>query len=71
MTLCCCSILKAYPLCALQINEEFKRITTVSLESSFMNALDVCTPKLMTLTEIKGRAAGQNIGRIKDMLLEV
>ena len=41
----------------------------LSLESSFMNALDVYIPKLMTLTEIKGGAAGQN--RIKDMLLEV
>ncbi|KAK0138175.1 hypothetical protein N1851_025511 [Merluccius polli] len=53
-----------------QINEEFKRITTVSLESTFLAKLDQCTPKLMTLTQSKGGAAGLKIRHIKDMLLE-
>jgi len=56
---------------ALQISEEFKRITTVSLESTFLAKLDQCTPKLMALTQSKGGAAGLKIRPIKDMLLEV
>ncbi|XP_052400084.1 sterile alpha motif domain-containing protein 3-like [Carassius gibelio] len=53
-----------------QISEEFKRITTVSLESTFLAKLDQCTPKLMALTQSKGGAAGLKIRHIKDMLLE-
>lgn len=55
----------------LQINEEFKRITTVGLESTFMAKLDKCTPKLMDLASSRGGAKGERIRRIKDMLLEV
>ncbi|KAE8280203.1 hypothetical protein D5F01_LYC20753 [Larimichthys crocea] len=53
-----------------QICEEFKRITTVSLESTFLAKLDQCTPKLMALTQSKGGAAGLKMRHIKDMLLE-
>lgn len=55
---------------ATQINEEFKRITTVGLESTFMAKLDKCTPKLMDLASSRGGAKGERIRRIKDMLLE-
>ncbi|KAE8297908.1 hypothetical protein D5F01_LYC02387 [Larimichthys crocea] len=53
-----------------KICEEFKRITTVSLESTFLAKLDQCTPKLMALTQSKGGAAGLKMRHIKDMLLE-
>ncbi|XP_060773208.1 uncharacterized protein LOC132883512 isoform X2 [Neoarius graeffei] len=53
-----------------KINDEFKRVTTVSLESTFMASLDQCTPKLMTLVQSKGGAAGLKIRQIKDRLLE-
>ncbi|XP_058481854.1 sterile alpha motif domain-containing protein 3-like isoform X2 [Solea solea] len=53
-----------------QISEEFKRITTVNLQSTFLAKLDQCTPKLMALTQSKGGAAGLKIRNIKDMLLE-
>ncbi|XP_076745832.1 uncharacterized protein LOC112433483 isoform X2 [Maylandia zebra] len=54
----------------VQICEEFKRITTVSLESTFLARLDQCTPKLMALTLSKGGAAGLRMRQIKDMLLQ-
>ncbi|XP_056332696.1 uncharacterized protein LOC130244337 [Danio aesculapii] len=66
------NILERWPALsdATQINEEFKRITTVSLESTFMAKLDKCTPKLMDLASSRGGAKGERIRRIKDMLLE-
>ncbi|XP_073469533.1 uncharacterized protein [Aquarana catesbeiana] len=54
---------------ATQINEEFKRITATSLESTFMAKLDYCTPKLMNVVSSRGGAAGMRIKQIKDMLL--
>ncbi|XP_063327036.1 uncharacterized protein LOC134625716 [Pelmatolapia mariae] len=54
----------------VQICEEFKRITTVSLESTFLARLDQCTPQLMALTLSKGGAAGLRMRQIKDMLLQ-
>nr|XP_055030313.1 uncharacterized protein LOC129419248 isoform X2 [Misgurnus anguillicaudatus]XP_055030314.1 uncharacterized protein LOC129419248 isoform X2 [Misgurnus anguillicaudatus] len=39
-----------------QINEEFKRITTVSLESTFLAKLDQCTPEIDGLDPIKRRS---------------
>ncbi|KAI3352123.1 hypothetical protein L3Q82_020934, partial [Scortum barcoo] len=52
------------------INEEFKRITTVSLESTFMSKLDQCTSKLMDTVSMKGGATGARIRQIKEMLLQ-
>ncbi|PIO14016.1 hypothetical protein AB205_0173250 [Aquarana catesbeiana] len=54
---------------ATQINEEFKRITAKSLESTFMAKLDYCTPKLMNIVLSRGGVAGMRIKQIKDMLL--
>ncbi|KAL6473044.1 hypothetical protein MHYP_G00192320 [Metynnis hypsauchen] len=54
-----------------QINEEFKRLTTVSLESTFLAKLDKCTQKLLSLAQSKGGAAGLKIRHIMDKLLVV
>ncbi|KAI3368010.1 hypothetical protein L3Q82_026835, partial [Scortum barcoo] len=53
--------------CCVQINEEFKRITTVSLESTFMSKLDQCTS--VDIVSMKGGATGARIRQIKEMLL--
>ncbi|XP_041949692.1 uncharacterized protein LOC121709989 isoform X4 [Alosa sapidissima] len=55
---------------AAQINEEFKRISTINLEPTFMAKLDQYSPKIMALVSSKGGAAKINIQRIKNMLLE-
>ncbi|KAK0133585.1 hypothetical protein N1851_030912 [Merluccius polli] len=55
---------------ARQINDEFKSITTVSLEATFMAKLDQCTQKLMGVVSSRGGASGARIRQIKDMLLE-
>ena len=54
---------------APQINE-FKRITTVNLEVTFMAKLDQCTQKLMDVVSSRGGASGARIRQIKDMILE-
>ncbi|KAL1259010.1 hypothetical protein QQF64_009587 [Cirrhinus molitorella] len=43
----------------LQINEEFRRITTLHLEPTFMKVLDFYAPKLITIFSCKGAALGQ------------
>ncbi|KAL1276114.1 hypothetical protein QQF64_035737 [Cirrhinus molitorella] len=53
-----------------QINEEFRRITTVHLEETFMAKLDQYAPKMMSLVFSKGRSSKTSIQRIKNMLLE-
>lgn len=55
----------------IQINEEFRRITTANLETTFMAKLDQYTPKIMSLVSSRGGAAKMNIQRIMNMLLEV
>uniref|UniRef100_A0A8C5EVH8 Uncharacterized protein n=1 Tax=Gouania willdenowi TaxID=441366 RepID=A0A8C5EVH8_GOUWI len=64
--------MKRWPalFCEAQVCEKFKRLTTVSLELTFLAKLDHCTPKLMALTQSKGGATGLKIRQIKDMLLE-
>uniref|UniRef100_A0AAV2KD17 Uncharacterized protein n=1 Tax=Knipowitschia caucasica TaxID=637954 RepID=A0AAV2KD17_KNICA len=44
--------------CEDGIKEEFRRITTLSLEQSFMYKLDHYTPKLITLMKAKGGVLG-------------
>ncbi|XP_073695090.1 sterile alpha motif domain-containing protein 3 [Garra rufa] len=53
-----------------QINEEFRRITTVNLEETFMVKLDQYAPKMMSLVFSKGRSSKTSIQRIKNMLIE-
>uniref|UniRef100_A0AAV2LSU7 Alpha-ketoglutarate-dependent dioxygenase FTO C-terminal domain-containing protein n=1 Tax=Knipowitschia caucasica TaxID=637954 RepID=A0AAV2LSU7_KNICA len=55
---------------ASQINEEFKRITTVRLESTFMAQLDHCISKLMEIGSDRGGATGQKIRKIRECLLQ-
>ncbi|KAK3543469.1 hypothetical protein QTP70_022060, partial [Hemibagrus guttatus] len=45
---------------ATQINDEFKRITTINLESTFMAKLDHCTQKLMDVVSSRGGASGDS-----------
>ncbi|XP_043953902.1 uncharacterized protein LOC122820502 [Gambusia affinis] len=51
-----------------QIKEEFRRITTVSLEETFMLKLDEYTPGLMQLMRAKGGAAGSKMHPLLDTL---
>ncbi|XP_030007097.1 sterile alpha motif domain-containing protein 3 [Sphaeramia orbicularis] len=55
---------------ATQINEEFRRVTTVVLETTFMAKLDQYTLKIMALVSSRGGAAKMKIQHIKNMLLE-
>ncbi|XP_038136610.1 sterile alpha motif domain-containing protein 3-like isoform X3 [Cyprinodon tularosa] len=51
-----------------QIKEEYKRITTANLESTFMANLDHCIPKLMPLVMSRGGAAKHKIQKIMELL---
>uniref|UniRef100_A0AAV2LEW4 Calponin-homology (CH) domain-containing protein n=1 Tax=Knipowitschia caucasica TaxID=637954 RepID=A0AAV2LEW4_KNICA len=58
------------PSLGKKINEEFKRITTVRLESTFMAQLDHCISKLMEIGSDRGGATGQKIRKIRECLLQ-
>ncbi|XP_051948707.1 uncharacterized protein LOC127619765 [Xyrauchen texanus] len=51
-----------------QIEEEFQRITTIRLQSTFMQKLDLYTPKLLNMFKKKGGAAGGKISKAMDLL---
>ncbi|KAI7790556.1 hypothetical protein IRJ41_005488 [Triplophysa rosa] len=51
------------------INEEFRRITTLHLESTFMKMLDLYTPKLLAIFTSRGGALGWNLKQKMDALL--
>ncbi|XP_034538945.1 uncharacterized protein LOC117812354 [Notolabrus celidotus] len=51
-----------------QIKEEYKRITTANLESTFMANLDHCIPRLMLLVMSRGGAAKFKIQKIMELL---
>lgn len=55
-------------LCVTQIKEEYKRITTANLESTFMANLDHCIPRLMPLVMSRGGAAKYKIQKIVELL---
>ncbi|XP_035796544.1 uncharacterized protein LOC118469122 [Amphiprion ocellaris] len=48
------------------IKEEFRRITTIPLEQTFMFSLDSYTPKLLSVFEKKGGAIGAKLRPILD-----
>ncbi|MGH0122391.1 UNVERIFIED_CONTAM: hypothetical protein FKN15_014822 [Acipenser sinensis] len=48
--------------------EEFRRITTIQLESTFMEKLDCYMPRLLSLFMKKGGAAGVKLQGIQEML---
>ncbi|XP_027008640.2 uncharacterized protein LOC113646527 isoform X1 [Tachysurus fulvidraco] len=47
--------------CEAEMKEEFRRITTTSLEQSFMYKLDLYTPKLIALMKLKGGITGTKL----------
>ncbi|KAK1168040.1 hypothetical protein AOXY_G10875 [Acipenser oxyrinchus oxyrinchus] len=51
-----------------QIEETFRRITTIQLESTFMEKLDCYMPRLLSLFKKKGGAAGVKLQGIQEML---
>ncbi|XP_021325588.1 uncharacterized protein [Danio rerio] len=54
--------------CESEIKNEFRRITTISLERTFLEKLDFYTPKLLALFEMKGGVAGIRIRHLLDSL---
>ncbi|KTF74419.1 hypothetical protein cypCar_00047951, partial [Cyprinus carpio] len=54
--------------CEAEIKEEFRRLTTISLEQSFMNRLDAYTPKMITLMKLKGGVVGTKLRPYMDIL---
>ncbi|KAM7370536.1 hypothetical protein PAMP_010072 [Pampus punctatissimus] len=54
--------------CEAEIKEEFRRITTIPLEQTFMCKLDEYTPKLITLMKAKGGAVGIKMRPLLDRL---
>ncbi len=57
-----------YFFLSIQIKEEFRRITTVSLEQSFMYKLDHYTTKLIALMMAKGGVIGTKLRPFMDRL---
>ncbi|XP_048868837.1 uncharacterized protein LOC125741668 isoform X1 [Brienomyrus brachyistius] len=54
--------------CEAEVKEEFRRITTVSLEQRFMFKLDHYTPKLTALMKAKGGVMGTKLRPFLDKL---
>ncbi|CAM4425650.1 unnamed protein product [Leuciscus chuanchicus] len=54
-----------------QVKEEFRRLTAVELETTFMANLDKHTDALLSLFRTKGGKAGQQIREILIMLNQV
>ncbi|KAJ8345977.1 hypothetical protein SKAU_G00301700 [Synaphobranchus kaupii] len=54
--------------CEAEIKEEFRRITTISLEQRYMCKLDHYTPKLTALMKAKGGVVGTKLRPILDKL---
>ncbi|KAL6473124.1 hypothetical protein MHYP_G00193120 [Metynnis hypsauchen] len=51
-----------------QIKDEFRRITTIRLEETFMSKLDGYTPRLLELMRAKGGVAGTKLRPILDAI---
>ncbi|KAG1960360.1 hypothetical protein F2P79_006252 [Pimephales promelas] len=54
--------------CEAEIKEEFRRITTISLEQRFMFRLDQFTPRLIALMKAKGGVVGTKLRPFLDKL---
>ncbi|XP_036829974.1 uncharacterized protein LOC110519961 [Oncorhynchus mykiss] len=52
----------------IQIKEDLRRITTVALESTFIQKLDKYTPKLLDLFKTKGGAVKEDMQKILEVL---
>ncbi|XP_071395666.1 uncharacterized protein [Centroberyx affinis] len=55
---------------AAQINQEFKRITTVSLETTFIAKLDHYSSKIISLLSSRGGASKMKIQHLQNILLK-
>ncbi|RXN38553.1 sterile alpha motif domain-containing 3-like protein [Labeo rohita] len=66
-------LLERWPslFCENQIKEEFKRITTIHLERTFLSRLDRYTTKLLEIFRRKGVTAGTKIKPMLDSLNEL
>ncbi|XP_063077217.1 uncharacterized protein LOC134467236 [Engraulis encrasicolus] len=51
-----------------QVKEEFKRITTIHLDQTFLTKMDLYTPKLLTIFKTKGGTAGTKINSVLESL---
>ncbi|XP_060769976.1 uncharacterized protein LOC132881491 isoform X1 [Neoarius graeffei] len=51
-----------------QVKEEFKRITTIQLDRTFLSKMDLYTPKLLTVFKTKGGTAGTKIKSVLESL---
>ncbi|KAK2841292.1 hypothetical protein Q7C36_012871 [Tachysurus vachellii] len=56
--------------CESEIKNEFRRITAVPLEPTFLQTLDLYTPKLLDLFKMKGGDAGIKIRSMLDSLCQ-
>ncbi|XP_060777576.1 uncharacterized protein LOC132886660 isoform X1 [Neoarius graeffei] len=54
-----------------QVKKEFRRITAIPLESTFLDKLDSYTPQLLSVMRSKGGVAGTKIRPILDTLCQV
>ncbi|KAL6457320.1 hypothetical protein MHYP_G00342830 [Metynnis hypsauchen] len=52
----------------VMVKDEFRRITTVNLEQTFLTKLDFYTPKLLTIFKTKGGVAGTKLRCLLDSL---
>ncbi|XP_056447174.1 uncharacterized protein LOC130383143 isoform X2 [Gadus chalcogrammus] len=51
-----------------QVKEEFKRITTINLDRTFLTKMDFYTPKLLTVFKTKGGTSGTKIKSVLESL---
>ncbi|XP_054597980.2 uncharacterized protein [Nothobranchius furzeri] len=54
----------------LEINAEFKRITTLPLQSRFLSQLDILSPKLLALYKKRGGQIGKQLQSIMDHMTD-
>ena len=53
------------------MKEEFKRITTINLDRTFLTKMDFYTPKLLTVFKTKGGTSGTKIKSVLESLNQV
>ncbi|XP_063049243.1 uncharacterized protein LOC134443319 [Engraulis encrasicolus] len=51
-----------------QVKEEFKRITAIRLDQTFLTKMDCYTPKLLTIFKTKGGAVGAKMKSVLELL---
>jgi len=56
---------------SFQINAEFKRITTMSLQSRFLSQIDLLTDKLLKVFQKRGGQMGRRLQTIMEPMAQV